>query len=53
MAYGSKSLKGSEENYSTHMLEFLALNWAITKKQRSSMTTFMVPNFPLLQMTTC
>ncbi len=53
MAYGSKSLKGSELNYGAHMLEFLALDWAITKKQSSSMTACMVPNFSLLQMTTC
>ena len=34
VAYGSRSLKRSEENYSTHKLEFLALFWAITKQFR-------------------
>ncbi len=32
IAYGSKSLRGSETNYSAHKLEFLALRWAVTKK---------------------
>ena len=32
VAYGSRTLKQSEENYSTHKLEFLGLFWAITKQ---------------------
>lgn len=32
VAYGSRSLRGSERNYPTHKLEFLALKWAITQK---------------------
>ena len=32
VAYGSRTLKQSEENYSTHKLEFLGLFWAVTKQ---------------------
>lgn len=32
IAYGSRSVRGPEKNYSTHKLEFLALKWAITQK---------------------
>ena len=32
IAYGSRTLRPPEENYSTHKLEFLALHWAITKQ---------------------
>jgi hypothetical protein len=32
VAYGSRSVRGSEKHYSTHKLEFLALKWAVTKK---------------------
>ena len=31
-AYASRSLAGSEKNYTVHKLEFLALKWAITSK---------------------
>ena len=30
IAFGSRSLSQSEQNYSAHKLEFLALKWAIT-----------------------
>lgn len=32
VAYASRSLTGSEKNYTVHKLEFLALKWAITTK---------------------
>ena len=32
IAYASRSLAGSEKNYTVHKLEFLALKWAITSK---------------------
>ena len=32
VAYASRSLKSSENNYSAHKLEFLALKWAVTEK---------------------
>ena len=32
VAYGSRSLTGSERNYSAYKLEFLALKWAVTVK---------------------
>lgn len=32
ICYGSRTLKKSEENYSAHKLEFLALKWAVTDK---------------------
>ena len=32
VAYASRSLVGSEKNYTVHKLEFLALKWAITTK---------------------
>ena len=32
VAYASRSLVGSEKNYTVHKLEFLALKWAITSK---------------------
>ena len=32
VAYGSRSVRGPERNYSAHKLEFLALKWAVTKK---------------------
>jgi transposase InsO family protein len=32
IAYGSKSLSSTENNYSAHKLEFLALKWAVTVK---------------------
>lgn len=32
VGYGSRALKASEENYSTHKMEFLALYWAVTKQ---------------------
>ena len=34
IAYGSRGLKKSEENYPAHKLEFLALKWAVTQKFR-------------------
>ena len=32
VAYGSRTLKASELNYSTHKMEFLGLVWAVTKQ---------------------
>ena len=32
VAYGSRTLRKAEENYSTHKLEFWALYWAVTKQ---------------------
>jgi transposase InsO family protein len=32
VAYASRSLTGSEKNYTVHKLEFLALKWAVTAK---------------------
>ena len=32
VAYASRSLTGSEKNYTVHKLEFLALKWAVTTK---------------------
>lgn len=32
VAYASRSLIGSEKNYTVHKLEFLALKWAVTSK---------------------
>ena len=32
VAYGSRALRKSEHNYSTHKIEFLALLWAVTKQ---------------------
>lgn len=32
VAYASRSLTGSEKNYTVHKLEFLALKWAVTVK---------------------
>jgi hypothetical protein len=32
VAYASRSLTGSEKNYTVHKLEFLALKWAVTQK---------------------
>jgi hypothetical protein len=32
IAFASRSLNKSEQNYSAHKLEFLALRWAVTKK---------------------
>ena len=32
VAYGSRTSRQAEENYSTHKLEFLALYWAVTKQ---------------------
>ena len=32
IAYASRSLAGSEKNYTVHKLEFLAFKWAITSK---------------------
>jgi transposase InsO family protein len=34
ISYASRSLKKSEQNYTAHKLEFLALRWAVTKKFR-------------------
>ena len=34
IAYGSRGMKPSEENYPAHKLEFLALKWAVTQKFR-------------------
>ena len=44
VAYGSRSLKASERNYSTYKLEFLALKWAVTCKFHEYLygSTFLV-----------
>ena len=38
VAYASRSLTGSEKNYTVHKLEFLALKWAVTTKFHDYLT---------------
>lgn len=44
IAYASRGLSKSENNYPTHKLEFLALQWAVCEKFHDYLygTTFMV-----------